>query len=183
MSSNRYNWKKPNVIRIIWIMVLIGWMALIFIKSNEPYQAQDIRPYLTEWFPPSSINNWLPHLEFYFSGQLLTWKEPYVLLEFIIRKSAHVTEYAVLTWLWLVNIQATALKRYTFIISPVMVMVYAASDEWHQSFITGRTGHAIDVAVDSIGMLIVMLVWLAWSWRNSNRNRNRNRKRNRNRGE
>jgi VanZ family protein len=173
MSSNYYNRKKPNVIRIILILMLIGWMALIFIKSNEPYQAQDIRPLLTEWFPPSSINNWLPHLEFYFSRELLTWKEPYVLLEFIFRKSAHVMEYAVLTLLWFINLQATALKRYNLFISPVMAVVYAASDEWHQSYITGRTGHAIDVAVDSVGMLIVMIAWLAWRWRNSNRNRNR----------
>jgi VanZ family protein len=171
MSSNRYNRKKPNVTKVIWIMVLIGWMAFIFIKSNEPYQAQDIRPYLTEWFPPSSINSWLPHLEFYFSGQLLTWKEPYVLLEFIFRKSAHVMEYAVLTLLWFINLQATSLKRYNLFISPVLALAYAASDEWHQTFIAGRTGHAIDVAVDSIGMLIFILVWLVWRWRNRKRNR------------
>jgi VanZ family protein len=171
MNSNRYNSKKPDVIRVIFIMMLIGWMALIFIKSNEPYYTQDIRPYLTDWFPPSSLNIWLPHWEFYYSGQLLTWKEPYVMLEFIFRKSAHVIEYAVLTMLWIINLKATALKRYIFLISPVMVIVYAASDEWHQSFIIGRTGHAIDVAMDSIGMLIVIFVWLGWSWRKRNRNR------------
>jgi VanZ family protein len=154
------------VIRVILIMMLIGWMACIFIKSNEPYQAQDIKPYLTEWFPSSSLNIWLPHLEFYYSGQFITWKEPYVMIEFFFRKSAHVIEYAVLTTLWFVNLQASKLKKYNFYISPLMVVVYAASDEWHQSFIAGRTGHAIDVAVDSIGNLIIILVWTAWSLRN-----------------
>jgi VanZ family protein len=171
MSSNRYNRKNPNVIRVILILMLIGWMALIFINSNQPYYAQDIRPYLSEWFPASSLDNWLPHSEFYFSGQLLTWKEPYVLLEFFFRKSAHVMEYALLALLWFLNLQATALKRYNLFISPVVTVVYAASDEWHQTFIAGRTGHAIDIAVDSIGMLIAMFLWLTRNWRNRKRNR------------
>jgi VanZ family protein len=169
MNNNRYNGKKTLVIRLIWLVVLVGWMALIFIKSNEPYQAQDIRPYLTEWFPASSINNWLPHFKFYYSGQLITWKEPYGMLEFFFRKSAHIMEYALLTGLWFINLGFTRLRKYSFFISPVMVVLYAASDEWHQSFIAGRTGHAIDVAVDSIGLLIVMLIWLFWSKRNINR--------------
>jgi VanZ family protein len=169
MNNNRYNFRKLNLVRVIMVIALAGWMALIYIKSNEPYQAQDIRPYLTAWFPASSINNWLPHLEFYYSGQLITWKEPYSMLEFFFRKSAHVMEYALLTGLWFINLLFTKLRKYSFFISPVMVVLYAASDEWHQSFIAGRTGHAIDVSVDSIGMLIFMLIWLFWSRRNINR--------------
>src|SRR5437879_2570562 len=114
MNNNPYNRKRTNVIRVIWALLLVGWMALIYIKSNEPYQAQDIKPYLTEWFPASSINNWLPHLEFYYSGQLITWKEPYGMLEFIFRESAHIMEYALLTGLWITNLQATRLKIYSF---------------------------------------------------------------------
>jgi VanZ family protein len=151
--------------------MLLGWMVFIFIKSNEPYQAQDIRPLLAEWFPHASLNNWLPHLEFYYSGALLSWKEPYVLLEFFFRKSAHVTEYAILTVLWFSNIHFTRLKRLNYFISPLIVILYAASDEWHQTFIAGRTGHAIDVAVDSIGILMILFLWSIWSWSIRNRNK------------
>ncbi len=152
------------MLRLFWLLMLIGWMLLIFIRSNEAYQAQDIRPLLAEWFPPATIDNWLPHMQFHYSGELLSWREPYILLEFIFRKGAHVTEYAILTLLCLINIQMSAFKSYNYLISPSVVMLYAASDEWHQSFVSGRTGHAIDVAVDSIGMLVVMVIWLAWKW-------------------
>jgi hypothetical protein len=32
--------------------------------------------------------------------------------------------------------------------------VYACSDEWYQTFVPGRTGHFIDVGVDSVGMVL-----------------------------
>jgi VanZ family protein len=169
MNNNHFNRKQLNWIRVLILIMLIGWMALIYSKSNEPYQAQDIRPFLKDWFSATSINNWLPHLQFYYDGQLITWKEPYAMLEFFMRKSAHVMEYAVLAGLWIVNLQFTKFKKNSFIISLAMVVLYAASDEWHQTFIAGRTGHAIDVAVDSIGYLIVRLIWIFWSRRNINR--------------
>ncbi|QGQ97411.1 VanZ family protein [Paenibacillus psychroresistens] len=170
MNNNLYSNKRLSWIRAILALALVGWMALIYLKSNEPYQTQDIRPLLTEWFPAAAINYWLPHLEFNYSGQLITWKEPYAMLEFFLRKSAHVLEYALLTGLWFSNLQWTRFKYYSILLSPILAVLYAITDEWHQSFIAGRTGHAIDVAVDSIGCLIViMLIWLFRSRRNINR--------------
>jgi VanZ family protein len=154
------------MIHIVLILMLAGWMLLIYLKSNEPYHAQDIKPFLANWIPQSFLDRWLPHMEFYYSGALLTWKEPYILLEFIFRKSAHVMEYAILTILWISTLYLTVFKRYRLLISGIMVVLYAASDEWHQSFIVGRTGHAIDVVVDSLGMLIIILLMLGWDWRN-----------------
>jgi VanZ family protein len=166
MKFIRHNAKLIGIIRIALILMLAAWMSLIYLKSNEPYQAQDIRPFLADWIPQSFLDRWLPHTEFYYSGALLTWKEPYILIEFFFRKSAHVTEYAILTLLWVSTLYLTVFKKYRLIISAFMVVIYAASDEWHQSFIAGRTGHPIDVAVDSLGMLIVMLLLHGLDWRN-----------------
>jgi VanZ family protein len=166
MKHIPFNIRKTNTIRWIFIIMLLGWMVLIYIKSNEPYKDQDIRPFLTDLIPQTFLNSWLPHLEFYYSGDLLTWKEPYILLEFFFRKSAHVTEYAILTALWIGTLRYTTVNKYKWLLSPILAILYAASDEWHQSFVLGRTGHAIDMAVDSIGILLVMLVWLASKWRN-----------------
>jgi len=163
MNKLQASLKKWNVSRWLWTVLLVGWMILIYVKSNETYQAQDIRPLLTTWFSSSSLQSGLPHFEFYYSGELLTWKEPYIFVEFFFRKGAHVAEYAVLTLLWIKTLSFTALKRYRMLISPVMAILYAGSDEWHQSYIAGRTGHPIDVAVDSLGVLIIMLIWLGWS--------------------
>jgi VanZ family protein len=166
MNKIRYSIQKPSMIRLFWIVLVVSWMALIYYKSNEPYQDQDIRPLLATWFPPSSLENWLPHLEFWYSGEFLTWKEPYIMLEFFFRKSAHVMEYAVLMMLWFKVLRYTALIKSRLYISIMLTILFAASDEWHQSFIVGRTGHAIDVAVDSVGVLIITLLWLGWRWRN-----------------
>jgi VanZ family protein len=164
MNPIQNNVKRVSLIRFVLIVMLIGWMALIFIKSNEPYQTQNIQPFLEEWIPHSLIDNRLPHVEFYYSGDLLTWKKPYILLEFFFRKSAHVTEFAVLTMLWMSTLHYTTMNKYKLLLGPILVVLYAASDEWHQSFIVGRTGHAIDVAVDSIGMLLVVFVLLGLKW-------------------
>jgi VanZ family protein len=169
MNKPRASFNKWNASRWFWIVLLVGWMTLIYVKSNEPYQAQDIRPLLATWFSTTALQNGMPHFEFYYSGELLTWKEPYILIEFFFRKSAHVAEYAVLAVLWLKTLNFTALKRYRMFISPVMAILYSVSDEWHQTYIAGRTGHPIDVAVDTIGVLLIMLLWLGWSRLNRNK--------------
>jgi VanZ family protein len=71
----------------------------------------------------------------------------------ILRKAAHVTEYAVLGALLL-----RALERE----APALAagIAYAASDEVHQHFVRGRHGAPVDVAIDAIGVAAGMLVWL-----------------------
>jgi VanZ family protein len=74
-------------------------------------------------------------------------------LDTILRKAAHVTEYAVLGALLL-----RALERE----APALAagIAYAASDELHQHFVRGRHGAPVDVAIDAVGLAAGMLVWL-----------------------
>ena len=69
----------------------------------------------------------------------------------ILRKGAHVTEYAILGLLLLraVGTQAPAL---------LLGVGYAITDELHQHFVSGRHASPIDVAIDSAGLLIGVLV-------------------------
>ncbi len=62
------------------------------------------------------------------------------------------TEYAVL---------AVLLVRALGREAPVLALgiLYAASDELHQSFVRGRHASPIDVAIDTVGLLIGLLVW------------------------
>jgi VanZ family protein len=87
----------------------------------------------------------VPHL----SSGLGTW-------DLVLRKCAHVTEYAVLGALL-----TRALAREL----PALALgvAYAASDEWHQTFVQGRHGAPLDVAIDGCGVLlgIVLLRRLA----------------------
>jgi VanZ family protein len=71
----------------------------------------------------------------------------------ILRKAAHVTEYAILGALLLRAFEREA---------PALAagIAYAASDELHQHFVRGRHGAPVDVAVDAIGVAAGILVWL-----------------------
>ena len=71
----------------------------------------------------------------------------------ILRKGAHITEYAILGALLY-----RALRR-----EPVALaagIAYAATDEFHQHFVRGRHGSPVDVAIDAAGVTFGMLVWL-----------------------
>jgi VanZ family protein len=145
---------------IFWLLLTLSFMLLIFLKSNEPYQQQDLKPTLAEWVSPQLLDAWLPRIEFYYDQQLITWKQPYSMAEFFIRKAGHVSEFAILTALWMRTLTFTRLERANRILaSGGISLLYAASDEWHQTFIPGRTGHSIDVVVDSLGILMVLAIY------------------------
>jgi VanZ family protein len=69
----------------------------------------------------------------------------------VLRKCAHVTEYAILGFLLL---RATGREL------PALVLgvLYAASDEFHQHFVHGRHASPVDVLIDSVGLLIGIFV-------------------------
>jgi VanZ family protein len=71
-------------------------------------------------------------------------------LDLVLRKLAHGTEFALLTLAW-----AWALRPATRLNVPLAALIallYAASDEYHQSFVAGRNGTPADVLVDAIGV-------------------------------
>jgi len=70
-------------------------------------------------------------------------------IDFVLRKIAHITEYAILCFLL---IRATGKKKWSFLIA----FLYACSDEFHQLFVFGRNGSPRDVAIDSIGIVLVV---------------------------
>jgi VanZ family protein len=85
------------------------------------------------------------------------------LLNFIIRKLAHLTEFgilAVLVW------RALSPKRAAYVGAWLFATVYAMTDEWHQSFEPGRTAAPKDVAIDSCGALLALIgVFLYMRWK------------------
>ena len=71
----------------------------------------------------------------------------------LLRKLAHMTEYGVLWFLWWRALEyghpgpATAIA-----------LLWAVSDEYHQSFVAGRHGSPWDVAIDAVGVGLGLLV-------------------------
>ena len=70
----------------------------------------------------------------------------------VLRKCAHATEYAILA---LLLYRALSRELPAFLIG----FAYAITDELHQAFVRGRHASPIDVAIDTVGLLIGLLVW------------------------
>ena len=74
----------------------------------------------------------------------------------ILRKLAHITIFGVL---WLTVARAADWRR-PFLTTAIAIL-YAVSDEFHQSFVEGRHGTPVDVAIDTLGIGLAALAWIA----------------------
>lgn len=139
-----------------WLWPL-AWMGVIFTASSDTHSYEHssriIEPLLYWLFPHISSNT-------------VDW------VVFIARKCAHITEYGVFAWLlwrafqrpkrndsrpW--NWNQTGLTL-------LIVALYAASDEFHQRFVSGRTPAVRDVVIDTLGGAVgLFVVWLIGRWR------------------
>jgi VanZ family protein len=80
-------------------------------------------------------------------------------VELVLRKLGHVSEYTALTFLWvraLVELRAVDETVSAFRAAAVLSLLYASSDEFHQTFVEGRHGTPVDVVIDAIGMSIAL---------------------------
>ncbi|MFC5451797.1 VanZ family protein [Paenibacillus aestuarii] len=137
------------------------WMAVIFLKSAQTYQQQSLRPQLTQWLAGVDLPGILPHWEFSYDHDLVTWRDPIGFIEFFIRKAGHVSEYAVLALLWSLALLAKRIKAVIALLtSSIISILYACTDEWHQTFVPDRTGLPIDIAVDAIGVAVALIIIL-----------------------
>ena len=78
--------------------------------------------------------------------------------DLILRKLAHMAEYGVLFLLWLRALGGAGGTRSPALAAAIAI-AYAGSDEWHQSFVTGRHGAPVDVLIDATGVLIAYAIW------------------------
>jgi|SRR3989344_3626004 len=73
--------------------------------------------------------------------------------DFTLKKTAHVIEYAILFFLVL-----RAFRYQHWFVALIICIIYALSDEFHQSFVIGRTAKLSDVGFDTVGMLLSRLI-------------------------
>ena len=132
----------------VWCILILMWMVFIFYMSAQPGNVSgDISGGVSHWF----MKLWNT---VFFQG----WDEAEVLLmaekwNYPIRKLAHMTEFGILAALAYRGTRTIA-KRY--VVTFAFVVLYAATDEIHQLFVPGRSGSAIDVCIDAIGVALVL---------------------------
>ena len=91
-----------------------------------------------------------------------------------VRKAAHMNEYAILYTLLLLSFCASTIVTRAMFYSILVSLLYACTDEFHQTFVTFRTGSFLDVCVDMTGVLaavtLSLFVYSAWQQHVANRN-------------
>lgn len=73
------------------------------------------------------------------------------LLDFVGRKFVHAGMYGLLFWLWARALSTRLPGSRAMACALAISVIYAVSDEYHQSFVPGRVGSALDVAIDAAG--------------------------------
>ncbi|MGV9002303.1 MAG: VanZ family protein [Candidatus Saccharimonadaceae bacterium] len=130
---------------ILSYAILILWALLIFKLSSEGHDASSGRS--------DAIVTYIQH-----AGSTL----PSDVLSFLTRKAAHTVAYFIFGILaYNVVRQYKRTTRRTIIISILIVLGYALSDEFHQAFVPGRTAMLTDVLIDTTaGTIGVTLAYL-----------------------
>src|SRR4051812_12112896 len=100
---------------------------------------------LDPWLPPVALMG----LIFFLSAQpdlssgLGGW-------DLVLRKCAHMTEYALLCGLWWRALRTVVPPRRALAAAYAVSVAYSATDEFHQTFVRGRHGSPVDVLIDAV---------------------------------
>jgi VanZ family protein len=116
--------------------------------------------WIRQWLPATLIMGAI----FYFSSIPSIEMPNFGSWDTLVKKSGHMLGYALLGVAYL---RGTQSYRWQSILAAMAgVVVYALSDEYHQSFVAGRTSTLVDVGIDTIGAIVGQsIVWLIPSLR------------------
>jgi VanZ family protein len=79
------------------------------------------------------------------------------LIDTVGRKIVHFSEYALLAFLWWRALRTRFEANTAMLVAFAITSAYAATDEFHQTFVRGRHGSPIDWGIDSAGAALAML--------------------------
>jgi VanZ family protein len=122
------------------------WAAVVLAASNQTFSADH-------------TGGWLQDVFKSFRGLPLS-EETAAIVNFVIRKLSHLTEYGIFSVLAFRAVRrdrAGASRRWA-VIAIAMAAGLAAIDEFHQAFVPGRTGVVTDVLIDACGATIAQLL-------------------------
>jgi VanZ family protein len=135
-----------------WAPVLV-WMSVVFLMSTVEFSSQNtsliIEPILRFLAPSLS-------------------RHQVEMIHGLIRKAGHVTEYFVLGILLFRAFRGGSTEekvwRWAFF-AAVLTVFYAASDEFHQSFVSTRTPSFWDVGIDAAAGILAQGAAILWHCR------------------
>ena len=145
--ENSSELKKKNTLRIIFTVITILVMVFIFVQSAMPDEQSAKESDLIVEIITDIMNK--THIE-------VTNLE---LISYLVRKVAHFTEYTVFGLsLGLTANAYFGTKWWISLSSWGFGVLYAATDEYHQTFVPGRYGSVKDVIIDSMGLALGVVI-------------------------
>ncbi|MBR6406065.1 MAG: VanZ family protein [Lachnospiraceae bacterium] len=147
--------KQLRICRIVFLILVILWMGMIFFFSSETAEeSASLSGSVTESLARFFFRDWFTQEN---AAQL---PERMGKLEYLIRKGAHFTEYLVLGGLLALFFSTIRMKYSLRILTNTLIgVVYAVSDEFHQSFVDGRAMQGFDILIDSLGVFFGALIF------------------------
>lgn len=145
---------KINLLRIVLLILLFGTFYIIFgFSSQDGEESGGISSRVTEFILEKS--NTYKNIEENRQDEIFERTEK------IIRKIAHFSIYALVGFLLMGLVSTFKLKeKNRILISLILGVLYATSDEIHQLFSPGRSAQITDVYIDTLGILVGIFVIL-----------------------
>ena len=161
---------KIWILRIVLIVLIIGWMILIFdFSADDGVESQTLSDKITIKVVHIIKSNYdsLPSSE---------QKAFFNKVSFVVRKIGHFGEYGLLGLLvtgFLLTFEGIRKlkKRYIYFYATLWCMLYALTDEMHQLFVKGRSAKIGDVFVDMFGGLVAAVILVA-IWKKISKRKN-----------
>lgn len=136
---------------ILSVIPLLIWLIVIFMFSAKPAFESGQQSGALVKILKECLSGVAPKA----NQSLINWN----FVETIIRKAAHFTVYFILGMLSLNLADKIIKNRKSCIITAfIFSVLYAVSDEIHQAFVPGRACRLFDVALDSLGAFIGIMV-------------------------
>lgn len=117
------------------------------------------RPGFIRWIPAGAMMV----LIFVASSQPASALPYFGALDFLVKKGGHAIGYALLGLAYFYALPARLPVLYKAALALLMAVLFSLSDEFHQSFVEGRTSTFRDVMIDTIGAGIALSVASVYS--------------------
>lgn len=132
---------------ILSALPALGMMTVIFIFSSKNAEQSNAT---SSPFAETALKAY----EGLFGNDSLQ-QNSFSFIHHLVRKAAHMTEYGILAILIAFHLKVCKVSGWKlFGISSVASITYAATDEFHQLFVPGRSGQLSDVMIDGAGAVL-----------------------------
>ncbi|MFD3155973.1 VanZ family protein [Haloimpatiens sp. FM7330] len=145
----------------IFVVITVIWMSFIFLNSSKDGNKSNSMSYkiaisIKENFSHETLNKIKVKLE---KNTKYRFKNDLSVVNFVIRKFAHFSEYmilAILVYMFFSFIGFNSKHRIVYVL--FICLMYAVLDEFHQSFVLQRTSKVADILIDFSGAVFITLI-------------------------